>query len=72
MKTLGYNKKNRWKIEYLNLLSTIRRVPHSIDIPVQVFVKLPSLEDIDHDEEISGDNDADLKIEDESARKGFN
>ena len=37
-----------------------------------VFVQLLSLENLDYDEELSGSNDADFEIEDDSVRKGFN
>ena len=51
MKTPGFNKKNKSKIEYPNLLSAIRPMPHSADIPVPVFEQLPYLEDLSDDEE---------------------
>lgn len=71
VKTSGYNKKNKCKIEYPSLPSAIRPVPHSTEIPVPVFAQLPSLEDLDPDEELSDNNDADFEIEDDAARKGF-
>ena len=43
MKTSGFSKKNKSKIEYLNLLSAIRPMPHSAEIPVSVFEQLPYL-----------------------------
>ena len=46
-------------------------MPHSAEIPVPVFVQLFSLENLDYDEELSGSNDADFEIEDDSVRKGF-
>ena len=46
-------------------------MPHSAEIPVPVFVQLLSLENLDYNEELSGSNDADFEIEDDSVRKGF-
>uniref|UniRef100_A0A6P7FIP8 Uncharacterized protein LOC114329810 n=1 Tax=Diabrotica virgifera virgifera TaxID=50390 RepID=A0A6P7FIP8_DIAVI len=45
VKTSGYNKKNKCKIEYPSLLSAIRPVPHSAEIPVPAFNEFPSLEE---------------------------
>ena len=67
----GYHKKNKCKIEYPSLPSAIRPVPHSAEIPVPVFVQLLSIENLDYDEKLSGSNDADFEIEDDSVRKRF-
>lgn len=73
VKTSGYNKKNKCKIEYPSLLSAIRPVPHSAEIPVPVFNEFHSLEEGEYvygaDE--SDSNDEDFEIEDDSVRKGF-
>ena len=49
--TTGVGKKNRHKITYPNIPSTMRPVPHSEEVPVPVFKSFPSLdvEDIGHD-----------------------
>ena len=39
---------------------------------IPVFIHLPSLEDLDHDEELSDSNDADFEIKDDSTHKRFN
>lgn len=46
VKTSGYNKKNNHKITYPSLDSAIRPVPHSNEIPVQVYNGFPSEEDM--------------------------
>ena len=69
VKTAEYIKKNKCKIEYPNLPSTIHPVLYSI--PVLVSIQLPSLEDLDYDEELWDSNDAGFEIEDDSARMGF-
>ncbi|XP_039967827.1 sodium- and chloride-dependent GABA transporter 1-like [Bactrocera tryoni] len=73
VKTSGYNKKNKCKIEYPSLLSAIRPVPHSAEIPVPVFEELPlsELQESVCDDDSSDSNDEDFEIEDDSARKGF-
>lgn len=65
LKTAGYNKKNKWKIEYRSLTSAIRPVQHSF--PVPVFAQLPSPKYLDNDDS----NDAEFETEDDSARKVF-
>jgi len=71
VKTLGFNKKNKSKIEYPNILSAIRPMPHSADIPVPVFEQLPPLEDLSDVEERSDSNDADFAIHEDPVRRGF-
>ena len=71
VKTSGYNKKYKWKIEYPSLPSAICPVPHSAEIPVPVFAQLPCPEDMGYDEKLSESNDADFEIEQESVRTGF-
>ena len=70
MKTSGFNKKNKSKIEYPNLLSAIRPMPHSAEIPVPVFEQLLCLEDLSDDER-SDSNDPDFEIHEDSVRRGF-
>ena len=63
VKISGFNKKNQSKIEYPILLSAIRPMRHSAEIPVPVFEPyLPYLEDLSDDEERSDSNDADFEI----------
>uniref|UniRef100_A0A6P7GL81 Uncharacterized protein LOC114333513 n=1 Tax=Diabrotica virgifera virgifera TaxID=50390 RepID=A0A6P7GL81_DIAVI len=73
VKTSGYNKKNKCKIEYPSLLSAIRPVPYSGENPLPVFNEFPYLEEEEYgygaDE--SDSNDEDFEIEDDSVRKGF-
>lgn len=71
VKTSGFNKKNKSKIEYPNLPSAIRPMPHSAEIPVPVFEHLPPLEDLIDVEERSDSNDADFDIHEDSVRRGF-
>ena len=71
VKTSGYNKKNKRKIEYPSEPSAIRPVPHSVEIPVPVFARLPCLEVVGYDQLLSDCNDADFEIEQESVRKTF-
>lgn len=73
VKTSGYNKKNKCKIEYPSLPSAIRPVPHSAEIPVPVFKELPSLEiqEYESGEDRSDPYDEDFEIEHDSVRKGF-
>ncbi|XP_070613747.1 uncharacterized protein [Erythrolamprus reginae] len=73
VKTSGYNKKNKCKIEYPCLPSAIRPVPHSAEIPVPVFNEFPSLEirEYESGEDQSDHNNEDFEIEDDSVRKGF-
>lgn len=58
-------------MRYSSLLSGIRQVSHSAEIPVPVFAQLTFLCGLDPDEEITDRHDADFEIEDDSARKGF-
>ena len=59
-------------IRKTNCLSlAICLVLHSTEIPVLVFVQLPSLEELDDNEEFSDSNDADFEIKDDSAHKWF-
>ena len=71
VKTSGFNKKNKSKVEYPNLLSVIRPMPYSAEIPVLVFKQLPYLEDLSDGEERSDSNDADFKIHEDSVHRGF-
>lgn len=73
VKTFGYNKKNKCKIEYPSLPSAIRPVPHSAEIPVPVFKELPSfeIEEYEFDKNLSDPNDEDFEIEDDSVPKRF-
>ena len=57
VKTSGFNKKNKSKIEYPNLLSAIRPMSHSAEILVPVFEQLPYLEDLSDDEKRSDSNE---------------
>ena len=68
VKTSGFNKNS--KIEYPILLSAIKSMPHSAEIPVPVFEQLPYL-DVSDDEERSDSNDADFEIHEDSVRRGF-
>lgn len=74
VKTSGYNKKNKCKIQYPSLPSAIRPVPHSAEIPVPVFQALPSLEiqEYDSTEDRSDSDDEDFEVDNDSVRKGFN
>ena len=71
VKTSGYNKRNKCKIEYPSLPSAIRPVPHSAEIPVPVFTGLTSEEQECDEVESSDSNYEDFEIEDDSVRKGF-
>lgn len=73
VKTSGYNKKNKCKIEYPNIPSAIRPVSHSAEIPVPVFKEVPSFEIQEYEcgEDRSDINDEDFEIENNSVRKGF-
>ena len=46
-------------------------MPHSSEIPVPVFVTLPSLEEQYDGDEVSDNSDSDFVIEDDSVRKEF-
>ena len=59
------------KVEYPNLLSAIRPMPHLAEIPVPVFEQLPYLEYLSDDEERSDSDDADVEIHEDSVRRGF-
>ena len=63
VKTVGFNQKNKSRIQYPSIPSAIRRVPHSDEIPIQALKK-PELEPVitdcyqflpDSDPDISGD-----------------
>ena len=72
MKTSGFNKKNKSKIEYPNILSAIRPMLHSAEIPVPVvFKQLPHLEDLSDIEEHSDSNGADFDIHKDPVWRGF-
>ncbi|XP_069623312.1 uncharacterized protein [Ranitomeya imitator] len=71
VKTTGFNRKNKSKIEYPNLPSAIRPMPHSAEIPVPVFEQLPFLEVLSDVDEHSDSNDAEFEIHKDSVRKGF-
>ena len=43
----GFNKKNKQHLQYPNIHSTMRPIPHSDKVPVPIFTKLP---DIDEDQ----------------------
>ena len=66
-----FNKKNKSKIEYLNLPSAVRPMSHSDEIPVPVFEQLSPLEDLSNVEERSGSNDGDFEIQEDSVPRGF-
>ena len=72
VKTSEFNKKNKSKIEYPNLMPAIRPMPHSDEIPVRVLEQLPPWEDLSDVEERSGSNDEDFEIDEDSVRRGFN
>lgn len=74
VKTSGFNKKNKHKIEYPSLPSAIRPVPHSAQIPVPVFQELPSLEiqEYESSEDRRDSTDEEFKVSNDSVRKGFN
>ena len=71
VRTSGFNKKNKSKIEYPNTPSAIRPMPHSAEIPVPVFEQVPHLEDLSDAEERSDSNDADFDIYEDPVRRGF-
>ena len=71
MITSGFNKKNKSKIEYTNILSAITPMPHSVEIPVPVFEQLPHLEDLSDVEECSDSNDTDFDIHEDPVRRRF-
>ena len=50
--TSRYNKKNKCKIDYPSVPSAIRPVPLTAEFPGSVFIQLPSLEDLNHNEEL--------------------
>ena len=62
VKTLGFNEKNKSKIEYPSLSSAIRPMPHSVEIPAPVFEQLPPVEDLIDVEECDDNSDADFEI----------
>ena len=41
----GFNKKNKQHLHYPSIPSAIQPVPHSDQIPVPVFTKLPSIDE---------------------------
>ena len=43
----GFNKKNKQHLQYPNIHSAMRPIPHSDEVPVPIFTKLP---DIDEDQ----------------------
>ena len=43
VKTTGINRKNKKTLDYPNLASAIRPVPHSLELPIPVFEGLPEL-----------------------------
>ena len=43
----GFNKKNKQHLQYPNIHSAMRPIPHSDKVPVPIFIKLP---DIDEDQ----------------------
>lgn len=65
VKTSGYKKKNKCKIEYPSLLSAIHSVPRSAEIPVPVLKEWPFFEipEFEYDE--------DFEIEDDFVRERF-
>lgn len=71
VKTSGFNKKNKSKIEYPYIPSAIRPIAHSAEIPVPVFEQLPPLEDLSNVEERSDSNDADFDIHEDPVRREF-
>ena len=71
VKTSGFNKKNKSKIEYPNLPSAIRPMPHSDEIPVPLFEQLPPREDLSDAEERSDSNDEDFEIDKDSVHREF-
>ena len=71
VKTSGFNKKNKSKIEYPNLPSAIRTMPHSDEIPVPFFEQLPPREDLSDVEERSDSNDEDFEIDKDSVHREF-
>ncbi|GLV45731.1 hypothetical protein CBL_02751 [Carabus blaptoides fortunei] len=72
VKTSGYNKKNKCNIEYPNLPSAIRPVPHSPEIPVPAFVTPPTLQgQCDVDEESNNSRDSNFVTADDSVCQNF-
>ena len=41
----GYNKRNKHKLQYPNLASALRPIPHSEKIPVPTFTELSEIDD---------------------------
>ena len=64
-------RKKKSKVEYPNIPSAIRPMPHSAKTPVPVFKQLPHLEDLSDVEECSDRNDADFDIHQDPVRRGF-
>lgn len=54
-KTMGYSKKSKQKLEYPNLDSASRPVPHSKEIPVPVFKDFAALEGLENEEDMASD-----------------
>ena len=71
MKTSGFNKKNKSRIEQPNLPSAVKLMLHLDEIPVPIFEQLPPLKDLSDFEEDSDGNNADFEIQEDSFCKGF-
>ena len=71
MKTSAFNKKSKGKIEYPNLPSAVRPIPHSDKFPVPVFKQLPPTEDLSQVEEHCDCNDPGFEFHEDSVLRGF-
>ena len=67
-----FNKKNKQHLQYSNVHSAIRSIPHSDKVPVPIFTKLPDIDEDQHRSSTSSTNSDDDDEEQDIAHEAWN
>ena len=68
----GFNKKNKQHLQYPNIHSAMRTIPHSDKVPVPIFTKLPDIDEDQLRSSTSSTNSDDDDEEQDIAHEAWN
>ena len=68
----GFNKKNKQHLQYPNIHSAMRPIPHSDEVPISTFTKFPDIDEDQFRSSTSSSNSDDDYEKEDIAHKAWN